>query len=278
MRVGFDLPFQRANGGAPAVQDVMQRARLTEQVGFDGIWLGDTLGRPGLRWPDPLLWLLAASAATQRLELGTAVLQVPLRYPVELAHRLNTMHALTNGRFRAGLGTGSTQSDFDMVGVNFARRFKTLEEALPLMRGLLNGEQVGAANLRPWPDSVGGPPILVGVWLNEQWVHRAAQQFDGWLASSSRSLNDLARGIQRYRAAGGRRALLASINVDLAGPAGRLDPDERPFTLECAPGEARDRLMRVQDLGFDDVLLRCRNQTFTSTTEADLVRIRALHP
>src|SRR5262245_15985913 len=93
MRVGFDLPFQRSGGGAPVVQDVMDRARLTELVGFDGIWLGDTLGRPGLRWPDPLLWLLAAAAATQHIELGTAVLQIPLRYPAELANRLNTMHA-----------------------------------------------------------------------------------------------------------------------------------------------------------------------------------------
>ncbi len=256
----------------------MDRARLTELVGFDGIWLGDTLGRPGLRWPDPLLWLLAASAATQRIELGTAVLQIPLRYPAELANRLNTMHALTNGRFRAGLGTGSTRSDFDMVGVDFERRFKILEAALPLVRGLLHGEQVGPANLHTWPDSVGGPPILIGVWLNERWVNRAAQQFDGWLASSSRSLNDLARGISRYREAGGKRALLASINVDLSAPDTRLNLDDRPFTLECAPEEARDRLKRVHDLGFDDVLLRCRNQTFTSISEADLVRIRGLYP
>ncbi len=67
--------------------------------------------------PDTLVWLTAAAASTERIELGTTILQVPLRHPVELAQRLLSMQALCAGRFSAGLGSGSTRADFDAVGV-----------------------------------------------------------------------------------------------------------------------------------------------------------------
>ena len=89
----------------------MQRAQLIERLGFDGIWLGDSVGRVGWPVPDPLAWLTAAAAATERIELGTAVIQVPLRRPVELAQRLMSLHALSGGRFAAGLGTGISCAD-----------------------------------------------------------------------------------------------------------------------------------------------------------------------
>src|SRR5262245_66404150 len=112
----------------------MQRAQLIERLGFDGIWLGDSVGRARWPVPDPLLWLSAAAAATERIELGTCILQVPLRRPVELAQRLMALHALSGGRFSPGLGSGSTRADFDAVGVPFDERFHLLAEALPTIR------------------------------------------------------------------------------------------------------------------------------------------------
>ena len=276
MRLAFDMPFRQPDGAAPTIKDVMTRARLLESIGFDGIWFGEALGRQ-IRLPDPLMWLVAAAAATEHIELGTSVLQVPLRSPAELAQRLNTMQALVGGRFSAGLGAGSTKSDFDAAGVDFRQRFQLFDAALPVIRGLLNGEQVGEANLRTWPSTFGGPPILLGVWLNETWVRKAAR-YDGWIASSSRSFRVLAEGIKRFRDAGGKRALVNAIDVDLSQPDVKLDIDEAPLTLKCGPTEAAERLHRLQELGFDDALLRAREHTQADVTEADLVAIRGLHP
>src|SRR4051794_4238238 len=117
MRLGMALPFARADGTAPTLAEVAARARLLEDLGFDGIWIGETIGRTTSARPDVLAWLLAAAAATERIELGTAILQLPLRHPVELAQRLLTMDALTGGRFVAGLGAGSTRADYAAVGV-----------------------------------------------------------------------------------------------------------------------------------------------------------------
>lgn len=47
--------------------------------------MGDASFRRLATWPDPMMWLLAAGAATSRIEVGTAIYQVPLRPPVDLA-------------------------------------------------------------------------------------------------------------------------------------------------------------------------------------------------
>jgi len=275
MRLGMALPYQQPDGSAPSVTDVMARAKLIEDVGFDGIWLNDTVGRTATTWPDPLMWLLAAAASTRRIELGTAVLQVPLRNTVDLALRLITLHALSGGRFRAGLGAGSTQTDFAAAGVDYSQRFRLFAEALPAIRRLCNGEQVGAANLQPWPSTRGGLPIFIGAWASGIWVLRAARDYDGWIASARTSFKTLAEGIERYRDAGGKRALVATLSVDLSRPEAPLDEDA-PLNLLCGPESAAERLQRIVGLGYDDALLVRFGHTEADLTAADLRQIRAL--
>jgi alkanesulfonate monooxygenase SsuD/methylene tetrahydromethanopterin reductase-like flavin-dependent oxidoreductase (luciferase family) len=278
VRLGISLPTRQADGRAPGVDQLMRRAQLIEGIGFDGIWLGDSVGRARWPVPDPLLWLTAAAAATQRIELGTCILQVPLRRPVELAQRLMALHALSSGRFSAGLGSGSTLADFEAVGVPYADRFRLLAEALPTIRKLCHGETVGAAHLEPWADTNGCPPILVGSWHSGLWVRRAAEQYDGWLASAFfTTFRQLREGIQRYRSFGGRRALVSTIRVNLRLEGSAFD-EEATFNLECPPEEARERLQRLADLGYDDALLTRANHSEADITEADLEEIRALLP
>src|SRR5713226_8265416 len=93
---------------------------------------------------------------------------------------------------------------------------QALDESLVVMRRLWRGEQVGAANLAPWPDAQGGPPVLIGSWSGKQWIPRAAKEFDGWIASAAKtSYTALADGIRRYREAGGKRAIVTNIAADL---------------------------------------------------------------
>jgi alkanesulfonate monooxygenase SsuD/methylene tetrahydromethanopterin reductase-like flavin-dependent oxidoreductase (luciferase family) len=275
MRLGINLPSRRADGTPLSLDEVLERARKIEQAGFDGIWIGDTVHRGTHVSPDPLMWLLAAATVTQRVELGISVLQVPLREPFELAQRLATLNVLSGGRFSLGVGAGSTKADFDAVGVDYAARFTLLSKYLPILKGLLNGEQVGSASLAPWARPGGGPRMLIGSWSSGPWVVRAAREYDGWLASGryTRGLKGLAEGIRRYREAGGRRALIATVYVDLSAPTTPLD-ENGSFNLVCSPEEAAARLRLVADLGYDDVLLTKP----IDQTDEDLVRIRALLP
>ncbi|HEY3849154.1 MAG TPA: LLM class flavin-dependent oxidoreductase, partial [Acetobacteraceae bacterium] len=67
-------------------------ARRIEASGFPGIWVGDSLGR-GRPTLDPLIELSVLAAVTERVELGISVLQLPLRHPIELAHRVQSVQA-----------------------------------------------------------------------------------------------------------------------------------------------------------------------------------------
>jgi alkanesulfonate monooxygenase SsuD/methylene tetrahydromethanopterin reductase-like flavin-dependent oxidoreductase (luciferase family) len=49
------------------------------------------------------------------VKLGTCILQVPLRHPVELAHRVLSAHYPSGGRLLLGVGAGSTKANFDAV-------------------------------------------------------------------------------------------------------------------------------------------------------------------
>src|SRR6187397_797976 len=219
MRIAFSLPFTHPDGNSYVAAEVMDMARHIETAGFDGIWIGDTVSRGREPRPDPLMWLLLAAAATDRVELGTAVMQVPLRRPVELAQRFLTMHALTKGRFVAGVGAGSTAADFEAAGLDYDARFRDFNEQLKLIRRLCNGEQVGTADLKPWPNAVGGPPLMIGSWASGIWVKRAARDYDGWLTSGGgpggTTFQNLIDGIKIYRDLGGKRAIVATVGCDL---------------------------------------------------------------
>jgi alkanesulfonate monooxygenase SsuD/methylene tetrahydromethanopterin reductase-like flavin-dependent oxidoreductase (luciferase family) len=276
MRLGINLPFLTKDHDAPSLEFVARRAKAVEDAGFDSIWIGDTISR-GLTWPDPMQYLLAAAAGTKSIELGTAVLEVPLRAPVDLAQRFLTMHALTGGRFSAGVGAGSTKQDYDACGIDFEQRFKLLSSHLDIIRRLCKGEQVGEANLHPWPSTVGGPPILIGSWYSGPWVKRAATEYDGWLSSSAwTNFNTVAEGLKRYRDLGGKRAMVATISVDLTQPEADL-PDDQPFHLRCGPKSAAERLQRLAELGYDDALIvKYGKHTEADMMDEDLAQIRAL--
>ena len=64
MRLGINMPYMQPDGTHPTLNDVRARAKLIEEVGFDGIWLGDPLSRTSTPRPDPLLWLTIASATS----------------------------------------------------------------------------------------------------------------------------------------------------------------------------------------------------------------------
>lgn len=231
-------------------------ARRVESLGFAGFWTTDAFAR-GHATVDPLLLLSALCDTTKRIELGTCVVQVPLRHPVEHAHRAQTLNLLSRGRFRFGVGSGSTRHDFDAVQVDYERRFKLLPEYLAIMRKVWAGEPVHGPALTVWPGTEGGPQVFLGAWRSPRWIDLAARHCHGWIASGIyAALDDLPIGLDMFRKAGGQRALLANIFTDL-----RPDPPDRPLiarskvTLVCGKSEARDRLRRIEDLGFDDALM-----------------------
>jgi alkanesulfonate monooxygenase SsuD/methylene tetrahydromethanopterin reductase-like flavin-dependent oxidoreductase (luciferase family) len=257
MRVGTMLRISpQGDPDTGLIDRVTDLARKTEAAGFPGIWLGDSMGR-GRATLDPLSVLSAISAVTKKVELGISVLQLPLRHPIELAHRVQSVQALSGGRLILGIGSGSTRDDFELLGYDYDQRFRTFRNAIDTMRKVWNGEPVNGGTLSMWPGCKGGPRILIGAWRSPRWITYAAKETQGWTPSGRySSWDDLEHGMKIYREAGGTNAVLANVSIDLK---------ERPQSAElatlatvnfiCPPDEARRRMKRLVDMGFEEVLI-----------------------
>jgi len=253
VRLGAALPIFGLDGEPVGRGTFADGARLLERLGFDSVWVFDAVGR-GFILPDPLMALAVAATVTERVELGTGVLQLPIRNTPELVHRVLTLHLVAGGRLLLGVGPGSTEADFDAFGGDFAARMRRFAEELPRFRELLRSGKWESVDLSPWPATLGGPQVLYAAWRG-RWVERAARQADGWVASAAH--NDdatLAGAIARFRDAGGSRAVVTNL---------QLGPDLGP---------ALERLAHLGELGFDDAVV-----LDLSASEARLARVLEAH-
>src|SRR5438552_299824 len=106
-RFGIALPSGGSSSPPLTASAIAAAAREIEAAGFTSAWAFDSIGRGWLH-ADPLMALAVAATVTRDLEVGTGVLQVPLRNPVELAQRVLTAHVIAGGRLLLGVGAGST--------------------------------------------------------------------------------------------------------------------------------------------------------------------------
>jgi alkanesulfonate monooxygenase SsuD/methylene tetrahydromethanopterin reductase-like flavin-dependent oxidoreductase (luciferase family) len=260
MRLGIvTIPRQLPPDGVSMIDHLVAFAQQVEKLQFHGLWLTDAFGR-GWATLDPLSAMGVLCAATRSIELGTCVIQLPIRHPVEHAHRAQTINLLSNGRFRFGVGTGSTKADFDVVQADYDARFKVLPGMLDAMRRTWNGEPVHGPALSVWPGTEGGPPVMLGAWRSPRWINLAAQ-LQGWISSGIHSSwDDVAIGLRMYREAGGQRAIVANIFADFREGNPQGSPIGRPLSISLigqTPAGARDILQRLADMGIDDALIVC---------------------
>src|ERR1700744_1991515 len=260
----------RINSQPGLMDRITNYARQVEARGFPGIWIGDSMGR-GRPTLDSLQVLTALAAVPSKVELGISVLQLPLRNPIELAHRVQSLMAMSNNRLILGIGSGSTRDDFELLGYDYDHRFRTFRQDLEIMAKVWNGEPVNGGTLSTWPGCKGGTPILIGAWRSPRWITYAAKEAQGWTPSGRySSLEDLEFGMTTYREAGGTNSVLANCSVDLR---------ERPESAElaklaavnfiCPPDEARRRIKDVEARGFDEILI---GSAFGALDEIERVR------
>jgi probable F420-dependent oxidoreductase len=230
-------------------EQLVEIARIAEEVGFDGILVSDHLffpeklgskypytpdGVPGFSaetaWPEPFSLVGAMSSVTRRLRFATMVYILPLRNPLEVAKATATLDVLSGGRFILGVGAGWMKEEFDQLGVDFRTRGARFDEAIEVLRKLWSGGMVehhgrffDFPRLQMSPKPSHGVPIYVG-GASDAALRRAARSGDGWLGSgsdpaeASRILGELAR----MRREAGRERLPFEAVVPLTTPP---DPD-----------------------------------------------------
>ncbi len=116
-------------------------ARAVEAAGFDVLTFPDHL----VPSAPPFAGATAAALATERLHVGTLVLNNDFRHPVDTAREAAGVASVTDGRFELGIGAGHMKSEYDAAGIPFddsVVRVSRLEESARLIRSLLDGEAV----------------------------------------------------------------------------------------------------------------------------------------
>lgn len=134
MRFGYQLNERDEHAPVAA-------ARRAEELGFDVVLVSDHVG-PGL---SPLVALSSMAQATERIRLGTFVLNNDMRNPVQLAWEAATLDRLSEGRFELGLGAGHTPHEYAATGIRFEpprERKARLMESVEVIRRLVDGEVV----------------------------------------------------------------------------------------------------------------------------------------
>ena len=176
---------------------LVEPATLAEKLegwGYDSFWAPDLLTTPDL---DPLVIMSGAAARTSRIRLGTSVLILPARPPVQLAKTALSMDAMSNGRFILGTGLGVFRKDLSAAQVGHVSRAKINDEALEVLRKLVHQTNVTHRGYHftfedltvfPRPVRKNSLPIWTSAFwdgkLREGPLRRAGKFADGFLNSA----------------------------------------------------------------------------------------------
>ena len=113
----------------------------------------------------------------------TTVALPVVRGPVPLAKSLAALDVLSGGRLIAGVGPGSLPQDYALVDIAFEERWKRFDEAIQLLRRLLQHDLPpfrgqfyarDSTRLEPFPVQESGVPIWIGSWASEAGLRRVA--------------------------------------------------------------------------------------------------------
>jgi probable F420-dependent oxidoreductase len=203
MKLGFALPNIGPIATPEAVLHVAQRA---EALGYHSLWTVERLLfplQPQTPYPatpdgvlpeiykqvlDPLDALTFAAAHTNKITLGTSVLDMPYYNPVTLARRLSTIDFLSKGRLRVGLGLGWSKDEMQATGADMTKRGAMADEFLRVLKAIWTTDpcefhgkffQLPRSHIFPKPVQKPHPPIYLAAFAPPA-LKRLAEQADGW--------------------------------------------------------------------------------------------------
>jgi F420-dependent oxidoreductase-like protein len=190
MKLGLSLGYAPP-GTNPA--DLFPLVEEAERLGFDSVWVAEAWGTDAV---SVLGWL---AARTERIKLGSAIMQIPGRTPANTAMTAATLDLLSGGRFLLGLGTSGPQVVEGWHGQPWGKPLGKTREYVEIVRAALRREVVaheGEHYRIPWdgPGATGlGKPLKLMLRplraeipiflaaLGPRNVALAAEIADGWL-------------------------------------------------------------------------------------------------
>ncbi|MGC4964273.1 LLM class F420-dependent oxidoreductase [Gordonia sp. DT218] len=275
MRIGLNSPIVTQFPGAHSdweteagIGDLARIAATADRLGFDHLTCSEHVAVPvavadergGTYW-DPLATFGFLAARTERIRLATQVLVLGYHHPLEIAKRYGTLDAISGGRLVLGVGVGSLEQEFELLGASFDDRGARADDALRALRAALSSERPEYHGAHyDFADVVVRPAAVaprVPIWIGGRTVRslrRAVELGDGWVPF----------GLGRHRL----REMLGDVDrpdgFEVVLAAGSIDPTAEPEA-------ARDAVARTVEAGATivDVTIRA------SSTDHHLEQLEA---
>jgi probable F420-dependent oxidoreductase len=204
MKVGLFLPHV---GELITTENILYIATEAEKEGIDSVWVLDRL-----LWPinpqtpyvaspdgslpivyqnvlDPLTTLTYVAAVTERIFLGTSIIDMFFQNPVVLSKRITALDILSDGRAIAGLGIGWSKDEFEVSGIPYKDRGARADEYLQVLQKIWTDDvvefkgqfyNIPSSKIGPKPVQVPHPPVLLG-GFTPRTFSRIVNYANGWI-------------------------------------------------------------------------------------------------
>jgi len=267
-----DPPAWEAVG---TVEDLVTVAKTAEDLGYDLMTFPEHVAVPaevaparGATYWAPLPTMGYLAAVTERLRLVTYVLVLGYHHPLELTKSYGTLDRLCRGRVVLGVGVGSLEPEFELLGAPFAGRGDRADDALRALRASFGKDRPAYHGSHyDYEGFVTDPSGLdrrLTVWVGGRTarsLRRALELGDGWAPFGllPPAVADLLKGVDRPS------------GFDLV-----LAP-EPPIQPVLEPEHVRDTVGRYSDVGASHLIFRFRQHSLRELTE-EMAALMELFP
>ena len=262
-------------------EEQIDLAVLGDRLGLECVWISEAWGQ------DAVSVLGNLAARTERIKLGSGLMQIPARQPTATAMAAVTLDVLSKGRFRLGLGLSGPQVSEGWYGVEFAKPVTRTREYIEIVRAALDGDKVEyqgefwhlplAADeglglgrplrllARPIQERL---PIYLGA-IGPKAVEQVGALADGWLPFMYSPVNPdilrepLLRGIESAGRAISDVNIAAVVPTAVADTVDEARDAARPwltFYLGAMGAKAKNFYVELADLyGYGDSARECQD-------------------
>ncbi len=256
--------------------EIAHIAMAADRLGYSHMTCSEHVGIPraavavrGGRYYDPAATLGYIAAVTKQIRLLTHVVVLPYHHPLEVAKTYGTVDRLSKGRLVLGVGIGSLEEEFNLLGVPFADRGERYEDALRAVRAAFGverpsyqGSHYRFSDFVIDPCSDQSRPLLWVGGRSRRSLRRALSFGDGWDpfgldATQLREAIDWARSTEAWKS-----RQRESPPFDLV-----LTPE--PFDLESTADveQARSIVRTYREVGATVVNIRFRHRSLRQYVE-----------
>ena len=286
MKVGITLPQA---GEQSTTANIIRTAKTAEDEGFDSLWVFERLlwpispQTPYVATPDgslpveyqrvfdPLETLTFVAAKTNKITLGTSVIDLLFHNPVVLARRFATLDVLSGGRTIAGLGIGWSKDEYRVSNIPFENKGKRADEFIQALKKIWtedivefkgNYYNVPASKIGPKPIQKPHIPIFMGGFSPNTFKRIINYSTNGWLGlivgpleyleNSIKSMNEMAS--KANKDPNEFKTILLTYPNIVESKNEQLTNESQRFPLTGTIDQIGNDIKRIKKIGVDHIV------------------------